>query len=73
MVDEMDVELDADERATIESFQSMLESGVSLPVATLRVSSGHQHWYKFTPAVHTAVNRIIQTMEDPEDSPDKDL
>ena len=69
----MEVELDADEKATIESIQSMLESGVSLPQATLRVSSQFQPWYKFTPAVHTAVNRIIQRMEDPEDSPDKDL
>ena len=73
LVEDMEVELDADERATIESFRSMLESGVSLPQATLKVSSQAQPWYRFTPAVHKAVDRIIQMMEDPEDSPDKDL
>ena len=64
MVDPMEVELTADEQATIESFQSMVESGTSVGDATLAVSTQAQIWYSFTPAVQTWIVEIIQKMED---------
>ena len=64
MVEEMEVELTADERATIESFQSMVESGTSVGAATLAISTQAQVWYSFTPAVQRRIGQILQTMED---------
>ena len=65
MVDSMEVDLSTDERMVVESYQTLIKSGMTPAQAAIHVSSSTPLGCNFTPRVHKELDRIIKDLEDP--------